>query len=174
MKVGAVDADKHQSLGGQYGVRGFPTIKIFGANKNKAEDYQGKCDPLSCAAQLKASLNAVIVLVASAVLCCSSSLSSAFSNGERQVGGICWPSCAYFSSSCVSHQQFLVGGAWWAAPENFSFPAVQWNSPQSPPPSDKEDVWRAEREWILVLWVNNVPPPVLYRSQPSPACPKET
>lgn len=42
VKVGAVDADKHQSLGGQYGVRGFPTIKIFGANKNKPEDYQGK------------------------------------------------------------------------------------------------------------------------------------
>lgn len=42
VKVGAVDADKHQSLGGQYGVQGFPTIKIFGANKNKPEDYQGK------------------------------------------------------------------------------------------------------------------------------------
>lgn len=41
MKIGAVDADKHQSLGGQYGVKGFPTIKIFGANKHKAEDYQG-------------------------------------------------------------------------------------------------------------------------------------
>ncbi|XP_030411290.1 protein disulfide-isomerase A6 [Gopherus evgoodei] len=41
VKVGAVDADKHQSLGGQYGVRGFPTIKLFGSNKNKAEDYQG-------------------------------------------------------------------------------------------------------------------------------------
>ncbi|XP_063170625.1 protein disulfide-isomerase A6 [Candoia aspera] len=41
VKVGAVDADKHQSLGGQYGVKGFPTIKVFGANKNKAEDYQG-------------------------------------------------------------------------------------------------------------------------------------
>ncbi|KAL7988057.1 hypothetical protein Chor_006976 [Crotalus horridus] len=41
VKVGAVDADKHQSLGGQYGVKGFPTIKIFGANKHKAEDYQG-------------------------------------------------------------------------------------------------------------------------------------
>ncbi|OBS81445.1 hypothetical protein A6R68_20331 [Neotoma lepida] len=41
VKVGAVDADKHQSLGGQYGVQGFPTIKIFGANKNKPEDYQG-------------------------------------------------------------------------------------------------------------------------------------
>lgn len=40
-KVGAVDADQHKSLGGQYNVRGFPTIKIFGANKNKPEDYQG-------------------------------------------------------------------------------------------------------------------------------------
>lgn len=42
VKVGAVDADRHQSLGGQYGVQGFPTIKIFGSNKNRPEDYQGK------------------------------------------------------------------------------------------------------------------------------------
>lgn len=42
VRVGAVDADKHQSLGGQYGVQGFPTIKIFGSNKNRPEDYQGK------------------------------------------------------------------------------------------------------------------------------------
>ncbi|XP_076612566.1 protein disulfide-isomerase A6 isoform X3 [Chaetodon auriga] len=41
VKVGAIDADQHKSLGGQYGVRGFPTIKIFGANKNKPEEYQG-------------------------------------------------------------------------------------------------------------------------------------
>lgn len=41
VKVGAVDADQHKSLGGQYGVRGFPTIKIFGANKHSPEDYQG-------------------------------------------------------------------------------------------------------------------------------------
>lgn len=61
MKVGAVDADKHQSLGGQYGVRGFPTIKIFGANKNKAEDYQGKCDDILNVACLKTSLSAVIM-----------------------------------------------------------------------------------------------------------------
>lgn len=45
VKVGAVDADKHQSLGGQYGVQGFPTIKIFGSNKNRPEDYQGKAAP---------------------------------------------------------------------------------------------------------------------------------
>ena len=42
MNVGAVDADSHQSLGGQYGVKGFPTIKIFGGNKNQPQDYQGK------------------------------------------------------------------------------------------------------------------------------------
>lgn len=41
MNVGAVDADQHKSLGGQYGVQGFPTIKIFGANKNQPKDYQG-------------------------------------------------------------------------------------------------------------------------------------
>lgn len=39
--VGAVDCDQHKSLCGQYGVRGFPTIKVFGANKNSPEDYQG-------------------------------------------------------------------------------------------------------------------------------------
>ncbi|XP_075869575.1 protein disulfide-isomerase A6 [Nelusetta ayraudi] len=41
VKLGAVDADQHKALGGQYGVRGFPTIKVFGANKNKPEEYQG-------------------------------------------------------------------------------------------------------------------------------------
>lgn len=80
MKVGAVDADKHQSLGGQYGVRGFPTIKIFGANKNKAEDYQGKCDALSCVACLKTSLNMVIMVAVNIVLCGVFFLSSASSN----------------------------------------------------------------------------------------------
>lgn len=41
VKVGAVDADKDKSLGGQYGVRGFPTVKIFGANKHNPTDYSG-------------------------------------------------------------------------------------------------------------------------------------
>lgn len=42
VKVGAVNADEHKQLGGQYGVRGFPTIKIFGANKNKPTDYNNQ------------------------------------------------------------------------------------------------------------------------------------
>ena len=41
-QIGAVNADEHKSLGGQYQVQGFPTIKIFGQNKNKPEDYQGE------------------------------------------------------------------------------------------------------------------------------------
>jgi len=43
-KMGAVDADQHQSLGSQYGVQGFPTLKIFGENKKKPVDYQGSRD----------------------------------------------------------------------------------------------------------------------------------
>ncbi|XP_017776096.1 PREDICTED: protein disulfide-isomerase A6 [Nicrophorus vespilloides] len=41
VKVGAVNADEHRSIGGQYSVQGFPTIKIFGANKQKPEDFNG-------------------------------------------------------------------------------------------------------------------------------------
>jgi len=41
VKVGAVDAQEHGSLGSQYGVRGFPTIKVFGADKNKPTDFNG-------------------------------------------------------------------------------------------------------------------------------------
>ena len=42
IKVGAVDASEHQSLGGRYGVRGFPTVKILGKDKQKPADYQGE------------------------------------------------------------------------------------------------------------------------------------
>uniref|UniRef100_A0A0R3S041 protein disulfide-isomerase n=1 Tax=Elaeophora elaphi TaxID=1147741 RepID=A0A0R3S041_9BILA len=40
-KVGAVDMTQHQSVGAPYNVQGFPTIKIFGANKKTPLDYQG-------------------------------------------------------------------------------------------------------------------------------------
>lgn len=42
VKVGSVNADEHKSLGGQYGVSGFPTIKIFGANKRSPTAYNGQ------------------------------------------------------------------------------------------------------------------------------------
>ena len=39
--------DVHASVGGPYNVRGFPTIKIFGSNKNSPKDYQGLFSILS-------------------------------------------------------------------------------------------------------------------------------
>ncbi len=39
--VGGVNCDEEKQLCGQFGVQGFPTIKIFGSNKNRPEDYQG-------------------------------------------------------------------------------------------------------------------------------------
>lgn len=60
VKVGAVDADQHKSLGGQFGVRGFPTIKIFAANKHNPEDFQGG---RSSQAIVEAALNAARSLV---------------------------------------------------------------------------------------------------------------
>ncbi|CAG2055984.1 unnamed protein product [Timema podura] len=39
--VGAINVDEHKSLGAKYGVKGYPTIKIFGANKQQPDDYNG-------------------------------------------------------------------------------------------------------------------------------------
>ena len=42
VKLGAVDATVHNSLAQEYGIKGFPTIKLFSAGKKKkAKDYQG-------------------------------------------------------------------------------------------------------------------------------------
>eukprot|EP00271_Cylindrocystis_brebissonii_P012862 TRINITY_DN3237_c0_g1_i2.p1 TRINITY_DN3237_c0_g1~~TRINITY_DN3237_c0_g1_i2.p1 ORF type:complete len:433 (+),score=88.82 TRINITY_DN3237_c0_g1_i2:402-1700(+) len=41
VRFGAVNADEHKSFGSEYGIKGFPTLKIFGANKKKPEDYNG-------------------------------------------------------------------------------------------------------------------------------------
>lgn len=44
VKLGAVDATVEQSLGSQYGVRGYPTIKLFPPGpktSSSAQDYNG-------------------------------------------------------------------------------------------------------------------------------------
>lgn len=42
VNVGAVDMTQHQSVGAPFGIKGFPTIKIFGFNKQKPIDYNGQ------------------------------------------------------------------------------------------------------------------------------------
>ncbi|KXJ79087.1 hypothetical protein RP20_CCG002466 [Aedes albopictus] len=42
IKVGGINCEEEQSLCGQHGVRGYPTIKIFGANKRSPVDYNGQ------------------------------------------------------------------------------------------------------------------------------------
>mmetsp|Transcript_11091 Transcript_11091/g.23921 ORF Transcript_11091/g.23921 Transcript_11091/m.23921 type:complete len:457 (+) Transcript_11091:59-1429(+) len=44
VKVAAVDCTAHQSACGQFGVRGYPTIKFFGTDKQNPEDYQAGRD----------------------------------------------------------------------------------------------------------------------------------
>jgi len=42
--VAKIDADKHKSVGGKYGVSGFPTIKFFGKNSKDGEAYESARD----------------------------------------------------------------------------------------------------------------------------------
>ena len=42
VNVAAVDVDQYKSLGGRFGIQGFPTIKMFNIDKQKPEDYQGE------------------------------------------------------------------------------------------------------------------------------------
>jgi len=41
IKIGAVDMTEHEEVGRPYDVKGFPTIKLFGMNKNQPVDYDG-------------------------------------------------------------------------------------------------------------------------------------
>lgn len=44
VKLGAVNCDEEKSLCGDYGIQGFPTLKWFGKNKQRPQDYQGGRD----------------------------------------------------------------------------------------------------------------------------------
>ena len=41
VKLGAIDATVSSELGAKYGVQGYPTIKVFGADKTKPTEYEG-------------------------------------------------------------------------------------------------------------------------------------
>ena len=39
VKVGAIDLDQYKSMGSQYDIKGFPTIKFFGVDKKSPIEY---------------------------------------------------------------------------------------------------------------------------------------
>lgn len=58
--VAAVDGTVEQELAQRYQIQGFPTVKIFGLNKNKPTDYQGAREGKAVAtAALKAAKEAI-------------------------------------------------------------------------------------------------------------------
>ena len=38
-KIAAIDASSEKQIGGKYGIRGYPTVKFFGLNKENPEEY---------------------------------------------------------------------------------------------------------------------------------------
>ena len=38
-KIAAIDASSEKQIGGKYGIRGYPTVKFFGLNKQNPEEY---------------------------------------------------------------------------------------------------------------------------------------
>jgi len=83
VKIGAVDMDdqQNQPLGGQYGIRGFPTIKVFGANKNSPSDYNG---PRTAQGIVDSALNAVKSMTSQRL---SGGGKSSSGGGRKQGGG---------------------------------------------------------------------------------------
>ena len=71
VRFGAVDADAHKELGGRFGVKGFPSIKVFAAGASKdsdAKDYNGgrtAADLVKAAAKLAGGAPAKVVEITS-------------------------------------------------------------------------------------------------------------
>jgi protein disulfide-isomerase A6 len=90
VKVGAVDATQFEGLAQKYQIKGFPTIKIFGADKRNPVDYQGE---RTANAMVTESMKAVQKLVKdrskgpSASSSSSSSSSSGGSKPNKKSGG---------------------------------------------------------------------------------------
>jgi len=87
VKIAAVNADEHRSLGSQYGVQGFPTIKIFGANKKSPTDYQGERNAKSIIAAAMKEVQKLVDGRSGGSSSSSSSSSSGSGSGGSKSGG---------------------------------------------------------------------------------------
>jgi len=60
VKLVAVDATAHESLAQKYQIQGFPTIKVFGADKRSPVDYQGARTADAIISQAMKSVNQLV------------------------------------------------------------------------------------------------------------------
>lgn len=83
-RVGAVDLSQseNQSLAGRFGIQGYPTVKVFGHNKNSPTEYQG---PRTREGLVQAALGAIRSTLDARTGSKSSSSSS--SSGGSKSGG---------------------------------------------------------------------------------------
>ncbi|CCD61843.1 Protein disulfide-isomerase A6 homolog [Caenorhabditis elegans] len=86
-KVGAVDMTQHQSVGGPYNVQGFPTLKIFGADKKKPTDYNGQRTAQAIADSVLAEAKKAVSARLGGKSSGSSSSGSGSGSGKRGGGG---------------------------------------------------------------------------------------
>lgn len=97
--MGAVNVDEHKSLGGQYGVKSFPTVKIFGANKHKPDDYNG---PRTAQGLVDAGFDALRSKVSGQMSGKKSGSSSSDGKKVRCFGELEQPvSDSYYHTSCI-------------------------------------------------------------------------
>lgn len=85
--VGAVNCDDNKAVCGQFGVRGFPTIKVFGGDKNSPSDYKGQRTASGLADAALAEAKAEVQRTLSGGSRSSSSSSSSSSGGGGSSGG---------------------------------------------------------------------------------------
>lgn len=84
VKIGAVDMTQHESLGSPYGIRGFPTIKVFGSDKKKPSDYNGQRNAQGF---IEAAINEIRKTANSRMGSSGSSDGGSSGGGGRRAGG---------------------------------------------------------------------------------------
>ncbi len=87
VKVASLDATESEKLAGKYGIQGFPTLKIFGADKKSPVDYQGQRTADGIVSELMKSATALVKDRKNGGSSKKSSSSSSSSSDNKAKGG---------------------------------------------------------------------------------------
>lgn len=87
INIGAVDMTTDQAVGAPYDIKGFPTIKLFGANKNSPIDYNGQRTAQGIVDFLLSQAKTIVQSRLSGGTGSSSSNSQSGNSGEKKPSG---------------------------------------------------------------------------------------